>query len=62
MRGLPTLLTPGQAAAWLGVDEDRLTTWREHDEGPAYVRISRRTIRYEPAELGRFRDLAGRPG
>jgi len=62
MRALPTLLTPAQAAARLGVDEDRLTTWREHDEGPAYIRISRRTIRYEPAELGRFRDRAGRPG
>lgn len=59
MRGLPTLLTPGQAAAWLGVDEDLLTSWREHDEGPAYVRISRRTIRYEPAALDDFRVLEG---
>ncbi len=62
MRGLPTLLTPGQAAAWLGVDEDRLTAWREHDQGPAYVSISRRTIRYEPAELDSFQEHAECPG
>ena len=57
MRALPTLLTPAQAAARLGVDEDRLTTWREHDEGPAYVCISRRTIRYEVAAIDRFHVL-----
>ncbi|GAA1753809.1 hypothetical protein [Aeromicrobium alkaliterrae] len=62
MRGLPTLLTPGQAAAWLGIDEDRLTSWREHDQGPTYVRITGRTIRYKAAELGRFRDLTRRIG
>lgn len=54
MRGLPTLLTPGQAAARLGVEEDRLTVWRTCNRGPARVEITGRIIRYETKALDQF--------
>lgn len=50
------------SATWLGVDEDRLTNWRKHDQGPIYIRVGRRTIRYEATEVKAFRTTrANRP-
>lgn len=47
----PRLLSPDQAGAILGVSKQRLAVWRVTGEGPNYLKISRRTVRYSEAEL-----------
>jgi predicted DNA-binding transcriptional regulator AlpA len=45
------LLDERAAAAALGVTPRALQEWRRRGEGPQYVRISRRCIRYRPEDL-----------
>ena len=52
------LLRPEAAAERLGVTERMLARWRAGDEGPAFVRLTRKTIRYRAADLDAF--VAGR--
>jgi predicted site-specific integrase-resolvase len=42
----PQLLTPVQVAELLGVQPRTIERWRRTGEGPSYVQLSRRTIRY----------------
>lgn len=42
----PSLLTPRELAAQLGVDVSDLRRLRERGAGPAYIKITPRTIRY----------------
>jgi hypothetical protein len=51
-----TLLYPKEAAKFLRVDENTLAKWRQKGNGPAYVKISSRAIRYELSELERFKE------
>lgn len=44
------LLTPAQAAAFLGTTEGMLKRWRYKQRGPAYVKYGR-VIRYTPQAL-----------
>lgn len=48
------LFTPKQAADLLQVSEFTLERWRRTGEGPPYVRLSARAIRYREGELAGF--------
>lgn len=48
------LINETQAAAMLGVRPKTMTMWRYRRRGPAYVRISRRCVRYSPLEIARY--------
>ena len=50
-RPIETLMTPGQASAFLGIHTNTLRAWRNAGTGPAYVRHSVRCIRYRTADL-----------
>lgn len=49
-----TLLSPQQLAMKLGVTTKTLERWRQNGEGPAYVRLSAKMIRYRPADVAGF--------
>jgi len=42
----PAVLTTEQAAALIGVDRRTLDNWRSLGRGPAYIKPSKRVIRY----------------
>jgi predicted DNA-binding transcriptional regulator AlpA len=48
------LFTPKQAAGLLQVSEFTLERWRRTGDGPPYVRLSARAIRYREVELTAF--------
>ena len=48
------LLTPEEVAGKLGVKKGLLNRWRFLGTGPAYVKVSARTIRYPAAALDAF--------
>jgi hypothetical protein len=48
------LLTPAQAADWMGLKTDTLRDWRRTGLGPKWISISRKTIRYRLADLVAF--------
>jgi hypothetical protein len=49
--GMLLMLTPGQLAALLQTSETNLATWRESKRGPAFAKISQRTVRYPVAAV-----------
>lgn len=51
---LDKLLTPKEAAQWLGVSLATLRGWRRVGKGPAAVRLTQRTIRYSEDSLKEF--------
>ena len=51
---MPKLLKPEEVAASLGVSERTLERWRMTGEGPAYVSLSRKTVRYPEHALAEF--------
>jgi hypothetical protein len=57
-RGRAELLTPAQAAAILSVQAKVLERWRGTGGGPAFVRLSSKTIRYRRDDIDDF--VAGR--
>ena len=48
---LETLLTPTQAASFLGIHSNTLAAWRNAGTGPAFTQHSERTIRYRISDL-----------
>jgi predicted DNA-binding transcriptional regulator AlpA len=54
----PALLTPEAVARRLGVSSGVLQQWREKGTGPAFVRLTRKTLRYRVADVDGF--IAGR--
>ena len=48
------LLTTKEAADFLGFHEQSLKRWRMHDEGPRYLKLGARKIRYRRADLEAF--------
>jgi hypothetical protein len=56
MAALPSdgLLTTRQAAAWLGLSPSTLQDWRVYGGGPEFLKIGKRRVAYELAELQRF--------
>lgn len=53
-QSMPKLLTPEHVAASLGVTERTLERWRMTGDGPPFVSLSRRTVRYSEAALIAF--------
>ena len=53
-----TLLTAEEVAQRLGVSVKALERWRGNGAGPAYVRLSSKTIRYRVEDVSGF--VAGR--
>jgi predicted DNA-binding transcriptional regulator AlpA len=53
------LLTPAQVAAWLGVSVQFLDAARARGDGPEFVRLGERAVRYQRAKVRKFlRDRA----
>lgn len=48
---LPSLLDERRAAEFLGVTPACMRAWRFRQQGPAYVRLNGRLVRYEMSEL-----------
>jgi predicted DNA-binding transcriptional regulator AlpA len=48
------LLTPADVAKLLGVGVRTLERWRREGEGPRYVQLSRKTIRYREEAVAHF--------
>jgi hypothetical protein len=48
------LLTPTQAASWMGLKTATLRDWRRTRHGPKWISINRKTIRYRLADLVTF--------
>jgi hypothetical protein len=48
------LLTPDEVRLRLGVTPKALERWRGSGEGPLFVRLSRKTIRYRAADVDTF--------
>jgi len=47
----PEYMKPKQAAAYLGLSVQQLELWRWRAEGPPYLRVTSRIIRYRRADL-----------
>lgn len=47
-------LTTRSAAKYLCVSEAGMNRWRRHGGGPAYMRLSKRTVRYRVTDLDAF--------
>jgi predicted DNA-binding transcriptional regulator AlpA len=45
------LLSPKEAAVYLGATEKALENWRGTGEGPAFIRLSPRYVRYAQEDL-----------
>lgn len=52
--GAPRLLLPSDVAALLAVGVRTLERWRSTGEGPRYVKLSRKTIRYQDTAVQAF--------
>ena len=45
------LATQSEVAAHVGVSPRALEAWRLRGEGPPFIRLSRRLVRYRPADV-----------
>jgi excisionase family DNA binding protein len=46
-----TLLTPREAAEFLGLPESTLAQWRSQRRGPPYIKLELRLVRYRRSDL-----------
>jgi excisionase family DNA binding protein len=53
-RGSPRLLTPKEAAEFLGVPEGTLAQWRSQRRGPSYFKLEGRLVRYRASDLENY--------
>lgn len=51
MKPAKTLLNTTQAAELLGLEPRTLECWRQRGDGPRYISISRRCVRYDLEDL-----------
>lgn len=51
MKDSKALLTPREAAEYLGVPETTLAQWRSQRRGPPYVKLELRLVRYRRSDL-----------
>lgn len=49
------LLTPKEAAEFLGFSVNALSIWRRKERGPKYIRKGYKTIMYHISELKKFK-------
>lgn len=47
----PNLMTTPECAEFLGVGKDVMYEWRKRGEGPPYLHITARTIRYDREDV-----------
>jgi DNA-binding transcriptional regulator YiaG len=52
----PVVLSPSEAAQYLGVSVSTLKNWRAKNIGPRWVMRGARLVAYRPADLDRFLD------
>jgi excisionase family DNA binding protein len=57
-RSAGNLLSPGDAAEYLGIPEGTLAQWRSQRRGPPYLKLEGRLVRYRVADLEAY--LSGR--
>lgn len=57
----PTLLTPEEAAALLRIEPRTLSNWRAKRQGPPFVKIGLRCVRYRRADLLAFIRITDAP-
>lgn len=50
------LLTSQEVAAQLGITEGTLRNWRYEGEGPKYVKLRKRLVRYRPTDVQAYVD------
>ena len=50
------LLTSKEVAVQLGITEGTLRNWRYEGEGPQYVKLRKRLVRYRPADVQAYID------
>jgi excisionase family DNA binding protein len=50
----PRLVTPKEAAEFLGVPEGTLAQWRSQRRGPTFVKLEGRLVRYRLADLDQY--------
>lgn len=48
------LLTPEQAADFLGVSKETLAQWRSERRGPRYIKLEKRLVKYLPSDLQNY--------
>lgn len=48
------LLTPTEAANYLGVSPSLLERWRSKKKGPLFYRLSRKIVRYKKSDLDQY--------
>jgi len=48
------LLSPPQAAKFLGVSMDTLAQWRSQRRGPPYIKLEGRLVRYRVVQLEKY--------
>lgn len=46
-----SLLTPKEAAEYLGIPEGTLAQWRSQRRGPPYIKLEERLVRYRLSDL-----------
>lgn len=51
------LFTTGEAAKLLGVSPRTMEGWRARDEGPRFVRVGPRAVRYKISDLEEYLHL-----
>jgi len=51
---MDSLLTPEAAAARISIKPRKLADLRRQGQGPRYIRLGRKTIRYRQADLTRW--------
>lgn len=52
----PIVLSPREAAQYLGVSVSTLKNWRAKKSGPCWTHCGARLVAYRPADLERFLD------
>ena len=55
----PVVLSPGEAAQYLGVSVSTLKNWRAKKSGPKWTMRGARLVAYRPADLEKFLDDNG---
>lgn len=55
-------LTPGHVARLLGVTTETLRRWRDAGEGPPWLALAGRTVRYPAGALNAWRAARGGDG
>ena len=56
------LMSPDETAAYLGVSKEHLRRLRKAEQGPPYIRVSERVVRYRLADVQAWVDARRKGG